>query len=139
MFVEAGNVCLNLMLVLWTASLSQPLFWQEAFIYLCVSFHKRHLHVIAKLHLGNCDRSNHTVDDCTGNKQLVASNSAQLWVTTLSVGNVEIPHGERRDQNGVRGFHWLEAKGSKQGELSVWSAQTEQWTSYSSGVELRKE
>lgn len=79
-----------------------------SFVY---SFRKRDLHVIAKLHLGNCDRSNHTVDDFTGKTSSSALDDASR---SGAGGSVAIPHEERRDQRGVgglfRGFPSLEAK-----------------------------
>lgn len=67
MFVQVGNISVWIQCLFCEQYLDHNLCFDRrlsfSFVY---SFHKRHLHVIAKLHLGNCDRSNHTVDDFPG-------------------------------------------------------------------------
>lgn len=60
-----------------------------SFVY---SFHKRYLHVIAKLLLGNCDRSNHFVGDIRGKTSSLTLNNASQ--SEAGKVNEEVPHKE---------------------------------------------
>lgn len=95
---KVGDVCVDSVSSIFiTTCFDKRLLF--SFVY---SFHKRHLHIIAKLLLGNCDRSNHFVGDI----RVKTSNSTLNDASQSEAGKVneEVPYKERGHQQGFRGL-----------------------------------